>query len=575
MKPNIHKSVILMAVFYIYQMANPNAHAQHEDIDPDVENFQTLETYYRNAGLDFVVVDDPSSSDPQKWFKTDVEKFNNYSQKADFIRAKRKDYSSYQFESKTQTHDLPYYVMKSWGVLNHPPIRDGIENTEAVFSDFAPLNYSKIESKFFDPEFQTSIDYMSQTEMTAGNSLRLLPNNESYREKLRLIGDAKKSLLVNIMSFQCDESSIELVNAMGERKKAGVDVRVILEAFHNFSGNAKCAKEMRKQGIEVLDFSDTVETLLKSGVNHSKYWIRDGVEAIVGGQNIHDGSNLSTGTNFRNRDTDVLIKSGPAVTDLMAVFVDVWGKNQKKDNTSVNTYKTFVKNQLKVEKNNSVRGHDHYRDWLSSPESRMKGVCRVVSQRGGADPINIADVYLKYIDASTEHILIESPGITFNKKKVNSKRRNELVIESLRNRAKQGLNVDFLTNGIGGGMGEFSDMVNDLEEKTSSNLLDHLFNWFDSTLAKISIGGARKNLLDLEKGANIRVHQYFNYLHSKAWMFDRIASSIGSWNLDVMSAEKNFETTMICLDESLSREVEGQFAKDFANAVPLVSKNGK
>ena len=53
----------------------------------------------------------------------------------------------------------------------------------------------------------------------------------------------------------------------------------------------------------------------------------------------------------------------------------------------------------------------------------------------------------------------------------------------------------------------------------------------------------------------------------------RLASFVGSWNLDWNSADRNHEAGIICLDRSLNRQMEEELARDLANSIPVVSSN--
>jgi hypothetical protein len=48
---------------------------------------------------------------------------------------------------------------------------------------------------------------MQFLELTFGNKIKLLGNGASYQRKMLEIKNAKKSVLIAVMSFFCDESS--------------------------------------------------------------------------------------------------------------------------------------------------------------------------------------------------------------------------------------------------------------------------------------------------------------------------------------------------------------------------------
>src|ERR1035437_3433107 len=84
-----------------------------------------------------------------------------------------------------------------------------------------------------------------------------------------------------------------------------------------------CANRLRNGGVDVVLVGDQLKLKSLLAFFHVKLWIRDGEEAIVGGQNIVRYENNSTGFNNLNRDTDVLVQ-GPAVTDFLHEYLDLW-----------------------------------------------------------------------------------------------------------------------------------------------------------------------------------------------------------------------------------------------------------
>ena len=83
---------------------------------------------------------------------------------------------------------------------------------------FHPLDSKTIEqSPLLESGFQRKLDDVTGTELTAGNKLRLLSNGEvSFKEKVRMVKEAKKFFHAVVMVQYCDESSSEIVDAMVE-----------------------------------------------------------------------------------------------------------------------------------------------------------------------------------------------------------------------------------------------------------------------------------------------------------------------------------------------------------------------
>lgn len=78
---------------------------------------------------------------------------------------------------------------------------------------------------------------------------------------------------------------------------------------------------------------------------------------------------------------------------------------------------------------------------------------------------------------------------------------------------------------------------------------------------------------DFFKFKNINIWTHISYMHSKIMYFDRIATSIGTFNFDHYSADSLYESTIICQDTKLNTQVDQSMVLDMANSVPLNVKN--
>ena len=165
-----------------------------------------------------------------------------------------------------------------------------------------------------------------------------------------------------------------------------------------------------------------------------------------------------------------------------------------------------------------------------------------------------------YFDLPT-HDAKERARETYNKK----------LFQTIFAAADRGVKLDIIGNGIDGGYGEMSNMINRVRLKERFNfkpIIKTIYNIITSWLDK---GAAKKNqpyLEYIQQIPNARAWANFQYMHSKMMQIDRVASMVSSYNLEEWSGDKSHETGIICLDESLSREMDESFLKDFANSVP-------
>ncbi len=168
-----------------------------------------------------------------------------------------------------------------------------------------------------------------------GNRARLLIDGESsFATRLEMVQHARQSIHIQALIWKGDETGKAVAEALIARKKADpkLDIRVIVDAYSNIQ-DVKAQLlffEMKNAGIEVEGF----ETLYLHWLNeinledwlagnkryHEKYWVVDGVAAVVGGMNIGDEyARVSTDPLLIWRDQDVYLE-GPIVADVEAVF---------------------------------------------------------------------------------------------------------------------------------------------------------------------------------------------------------------------------------------------------------------
>jgi phosphatidylserine/phosphatidylglycerophosphate/cardiolipin synthase-like enzyme len=507
-------------------------------------------------------------------FETDVLKFIQNSGTADFVSAKKKYYQSQTFNTSTQRYSRSYVYPSDWHSLNHNPIRKIDLPTEVYGKQFKPLDDRSIEqSPLVDTKFQQKLDELTGTEMTAGNKLRLLNNGSvSFKEKVRMVKSAKHFFHAVVMVQYCDESSSEIIDAMIERARAGVDVRLQTESIWTKLILRKCLKKLRDGGVKVVLGKGFFNPRTVFTVHHTKFWIRDGEEAIMGGQNMHDFENTSNGFNNHTRDKDVHV-TGPAVTDMMREYVRIWNNEQDRPDPTMSQYLEVVKRMEASERAQGLRGKDLYDNWLNRPAGEIPGVCRVLVQgtKTSQTPEIISKAYIEIMKNAKYSMIINSPTFRYKEDTKNSYD-NSKIIEALIEASKRGLDVDIVSNGLDGGWGEAGHQLRLLSNKLrrqGKTGLAGLIDKLDKISGAFTGRSNRKNLANAVKGTDIDVWLYFNHIHSKQMSFDYIMTSTGSFNLDSHSY-KNHESTMICLDKKLASESLVGFVSDIVNSTPVL-----
>ncbi len=521
----------------------------------------------------------------QDWFRLDTDSFIKTQNEKTFNDAKRKQYSTFSFDLKRYFHNKTVPALKEWGGLTHPPVKTLNLPLERYDSHFAPIDYAQITSPYFEPSLQEEIDIASKSELSFGNKVLPLADNEAYLKKKQLIENAKESILISSLVFVCDKSGREITDLLIKKHLEGLDVKVITDAMINKTlGNLDCPRLMQAAGIEVVLTKDFFKHK-RNAIYHSKTLITDFTEAVAGGQNMVDADNLSRGTDFMNRDVDLYMK-GPMVSDVALQFIENWEYQStlNKKIVPLNQFKEIIKNKMASEKSLGLRGKDFYTKILGDTKTRMSGVCRFIKQAPYEDRHTIGKAYLKILENVQHHLVINDPAKSDS---YVSKRTDTPFIgwfdnyemfnalhTSVQNLAKKGLSLDYITTNINMAGNEHVAMMN---EKIRNQLSDNKKLRADWSFLQIGLVNNYfgkphyENLMkDWMPFNNVHIWTHMSFLHSKIFYFDRILASVGSYNFHHNSTDHAYESTSICLDENLNRELDKILVMDMANSIPLI-----
>jgi cardiolipin synthase C len=166
-------------------------------------------------------------------------------------------------------------------------------------------------------------------------------SEDSLAVRLDLLKRARRSIRVQALIFTADESGLRVAELLKQRKRDGLDVRVIVDAVSNGSLPTQWMYfDLKQHGIEVegyeaiaLQWLNELPVLMPhpSGLTqpnqrfHEKLWIVDGEApdalAVTGGLNIaNEYFRVNPGNPDRYwRDQDVLVR-GAVVGDLVKAF---------------------------------------------------------------------------------------------------------------------------------------------------------------------------------------------------------------------------------------------------------------
>ena len=160
-----------------------------------------------------------------------------------------------------------------------------------------------------------------------GNTFRLLgTGEEAYAGLLEAIQSAQRTIDLTIFILGNDEVGRSVVDALAARARAGVRVRLLLDAVGSRPILSTAARELGGAGGEVRSFMPLIHAPVRGRSNlrsHRKIAIFDGRRAFLGGMNIALQYMGPTPRPSRWRDLASLVE-GPVAADAAQLFAADW-----------------------------------------------------------------------------------------------------------------------------------------------------------------------------------------------------------------------------------------------------------
>jgi cardiolipin synthase A/B len=167
---------------------------------------------------------------------------------------------------------------------------------------------------------------LGSTPARPGNAVTLLPDGAAaFAAIRRAVEEARRHIHVEEYIFRNDRLGGELLRLLIEKARAGVQVRLLVDAIGT-TGPRRLFRELERaggRGAVSMPISPFARLFAPNHRNHRKIIVCDGRVGFLGGMNVGDEY---FGLGFRSRywaDLHLRIE-GPAVLDLQEVFVRDW-----------------------------------------------------------------------------------------------------------------------------------------------------------------------------------------------------------------------------------------------------------
>jgi cardiolipin synthase len=177
-----------------------------------------------------------------------------------------------------------------------------------------------------DPAFVTTLEGHVTTPVTAGNRVSVLVNGEAiFPAKLAAIRRARTSITYAEYFWGEGEIGREVAEALAERCRAGVAVKVLLDGVGTLNMPDQHQAALRRAGCRVYTFRPLARLSLRrhNNRNHRRILVIDGRIGQTGGSGVSDKWTGNGTAEDHWHDVDVHLE-GPAVQWLQSAFAENW-----------------------------------------------------------------------------------------------------------------------------------------------------------------------------------------------------------------------------------------------------------
>jgi cardiolipin synthase A/B len=320
-----------------------------------------------------------------------------------------------------------------------------LANIAAFQVDTLPVWMADVSDAIRDKEHLMKLVLSNnKSALTEYNGIEILiDGTNTFPSMFDAIADAEKYINLEFYRFESDILGMKFCDALIDKAKQGVKVRIIYDDVGSWSLSNKIVKRMRSNGVEIYPFMPVRFPWLTSKINfrnHRKILVVDGVKGFVGGLNIADKYLHGLRDIGKWRDTHLLI-TGEAVGALNSVFMVDW---------------YFVSDILLSEE------PGHY-----LMEKKL-GRCWAQVASGGPDSdwANIMQVYFSAIATARKSIYISTPYFS----------PDESILNAMKTASLSGVDVQMLLPGKSDSAVAYWNTMSYIDELLEAGIKVFLFN---------------------------------------------------------------------------------------------------
>jgi cardiolipin synthase A/B len=175
-------------------------------------------------------------------------------------------------------------------------------------------------------EFARALGLLADSQLHHATAVAVLTNGDAfYGAELEAIRSAESHICLEAYIFQKSEIGARFVQAMAERARAGVEVRLVLDAVGSINTRMSFFRELIEAGGQVRWYMPFrwYNLLRFNNRTHRELLVVDGRVGFIGGAGISDRWYRGTRRHARWRDTMFRVE-GRSVPALQSMFAENW-----------------------------------------------------------------------------------------------------------------------------------------------------------------------------------------------------------------------------------------------------------
>ena len=354
-------------------------------------------------------------------------------------------------------------------------------------------------------------------------------NAEALLWRLRMIGNAKKSIVLSTFDLRPDDSGTEIIAALYKAAERGVQVQILIDGIYQklFLEKSMVFQSLAAhKNVEVGIYNPVTNLMRLNYRMHDKYLIIDESMYLLGGRNTNDIflGDKKTGINV---DRDILVYEekdgqGESLKELEKYFDTIWNEGQ-------------VRKKKK--------------GYAASHEEKYKSEYRHLEER-------YQTLKEKYPDIEDyenwEEATYEADKITLINNDTQAARKSPKVLQTIGYIAGQGEDVVIQTPYVICNSYMYQELKG-ISEKADLKIILNAVEKGSNPWGCTDYLNQKENIL--ETGATIYELMNAHAVHTKTVLVDDNISIVGSYNLDARSTYLDTELMLVIDSERLNEEI--------------------